>query len=254
MPEQLCPNCEGSGMRIVERPDGSRFAQSCECRTVRRAARLLEQARIPQRYKHCILNEYVTNFKGANRSLSTALIHASSFIKAYPLETKGRGLLFTGPIGVGKTHLAVGILRELITERGAKGIFFDYRELLKEVQNSYNRNVDTTELEIMKPVLDADVLVLDELGAAKPTDWVGDTISRVLNSRYNDCRTTIITTNYPNLPPMGPGVSGPKAALREETLGDRIGERMRSRLQEMCVEVPMLGNDFRQMVKRASFL
>jgi DNA replication protein DnaC len=214
---------------------------------------MIEQARIPERYTHCTLEEFVTNFKGANRSLSSAAIQARSFIKAYPIETKGMGLLLTGSIGVGKTHLAVGILRDLITERGAKGLFFDYRELLKQVQNSYNRNVDVTELEIMKPIFGADVLVLDELGAAKPTDWVGDTISLVLNSRYNDRKTTIITTNYPNLPPMASDVSGPRAAVREETLGDRIGERMRSRLQEMCVVVQMNGEDFRQKVKRASF-
>lgn len=254
MPERLCPICEGSGMQIIERPDGGRFAQECECLAARRAVRMIEQARIPQRYKHCTLDEYVPDFNGANRSLSTALIHARKFVNAYPIETNGSGVLLTGSIGVGKTHLAVGILKKLITERGAKGVFFEYRELLKQVQNSYNRNVDATELEIMKPVLDAEVLVLDELGAAKPTDWVGDTISMILNSRYNDCRTTIITTNYPNLPPLGADISGPKAAMHVETLGDRIGERMRSRLQEMCVVIQMNGDDFRQRVKRASFL
>ncbi len=97
------------------------------------------------------------------------------------------------------------------------------------------------------------MLVLDELGAAKPTDWVWDTVAHILNTRYNDRRTTIITTNYTNLPPGGSELSAARAAVREETLGDRIGERMRSRLQEMCVVVEMRGEDFRQKVKRASF-
>jgi DNA replication protein DnaC len=96
------------------------------------------------------------------------------------------------------------------------------------------------------------VLVLDELGASKPTDWVWDTVAHILNTRYNDRRTTIITTNYANAGPLGTE-SGPRAFVREETLGDRIGERMRSRLQEMCVVVEMQGEDFRQKVKRASF-
>jgi DNA replication protein DnaC len=122
------------------------------------------------------------------------------------------------------------------------------------LQNSYNRNVDVTELGILKPVFDADVLVLDELGASKPTDWVWDTVALILNTRYNDRRTTIITTNYANLPPAGSNVDAPRAAMREETLGDRIGERMRSRLQEMCGVVQVSGEDFRQKVKRASFL
>jgi DNA replication protein DnaC len=132
-------------------------------------------------------------------------------------------------------------------------LFFDYRDLLKQVQNSYNRSVEVTELEILQPVFDAEVLVLDELGASKPTDWVWDTVAHILNTRYNEQRTTIITTNYANLPPGGGDLSGPRAAVREETLGDRIGERMRSRLQEMCVVVEMTGEDFRQKVKRASF-
>jgi DNA replication protein DnaC len=107
-------------------------------------------------------------------------------------------------------------------------------------------------------VFEAEVLVLDELGASKPTDWVWDTVAHILNTRYNDRRTTIITTNYANAGPLGTEAdvstrSAARAAMREETLGDRIGERMRSRLQEMCVVVEMRGEDFRQKVKRASF-
>src|SRR6202042_933072 len=129
---------------------------------------------------------------------------------------------------------------------------YDYRDLLKQVQNSYNQSVAATELEILRPVFNAEVLVLDELGAAKPSDWVWDTVAHILNTRYNDRRTTIITTNYANTAPLGAD-SGPRSFVREETLGDRIGERMRSRLQEMCVVVEMQGEDFRQKVKRASF-
>jgi DNA replication protein DnaC len=137
-------------------------------------------------------------------------------------------------------------------------LFYDYRELLKQVQNSYNQKVQATELEILKPVFEAEVLVLDELGASKPTDWVWDTVAHILNTRYNDRRTTIITTNYANAAPLSGG-DGPSAfaqarnAVREETLGDRIGERMRSRLQEMCVVVEMHGVDFRQTVNLARF-
>ncbi len=121
----------------------------------------------------------------------------------------GRGLLLTGSIGVGKTHLAVGILQALVAERGATGLFYDYRDLLKQVQNSYNAQVAATELEILAPVFEAEVLVLDELGASKPTDWVWDTVAHILNTRYNDRRTTIITTNYANAGPLGTE-SGPR--------------------------------------------
>ena len=249
----ICPVCEGSGLRVVEREDGLRVAQPCECRVARRAVRIIEQARIPKRYAHCTLEDYVPNYGGNNASLSNALVQARNFVREYLPGSDVPGLLLTGSIGVGKTHLAVGILQSLIAERGAKGLFFDYRDLLKQVQNSYNRSVEATELEILQPVFDAEVLVLDELGASKPTDWVWDTVAHILNTRYNDRRTTIITTNYANLGPGGGELTGARAAVREETLGDRIGERMRSRLQEMCVVVEMSGEDFRQKVKRASF-
>jgi DNA replication protein DnaC len=173
-------------------------------------------------------------------------------VDGYPATTEGHGLLLTGSIGVGKTHLAVGILHSLVVEKGVHGLFCDYRELLKEIQHSYNPQVLTTELEILRPVFEAEVLVLDELGAAKPTEWVWDTVAHILNTRYNDKRTTIITTNYADAAPGGVA-TGPQRAMRDETLGDRIGERMRSRLAEMCVTVQMQGADFRQKVGRARF-
>lgn len=133
------------------------------------------------------------------------------------------------------------------------GLFCDYRELLKNIQNSYNPQVSTTELELLKPVFAAEVLVLDDLGAQKPNEWVWDTVALILNSRYNDRQSTIITTNYPDLPPAGAGLSDPERAAREPTLGDRIGERMRSRLAEMCITVDMKGEDLRQNTERAKF-
>ncbi len=253
MPEELCPICEGAGLRVIERADGTRAAVPCDCRVARRSTRMIEQARIPQRYTHCTLDSYDTQFPSSNRTLTGALVQARNFVSAYPFGTNGNGLLLTGSIGVGKTHLAVGMLQALVTERGAKGLFFDYRDLLKQVQNSYNRSVDVTELQILQPVFEAEVLVLDELGASKPTDWVWDTVAHILNTRYNDRRTTIITTNYTNLAPLAADANSPRLAIREETLGDRIGEPRRSRLQEMCVVVEMSGEDFRQKVKRASF-
>jgi DNA replication protein DnaC len=249
----LCPLCEGSGLKIVQRPDGSRVARDCECRLERRAARMIARAKVPKRYEHCSLESYETDFPSATRSLKHAHLAARRFVESYPLETRGTGLLLTGSIGVGKTHLAVGILQALVQERGATGLFYDYRELLKQVQNSYNRQVNATELEILAPVFEAEVLVLDELGASKPTDWVWDTVAHILNTRYNDRRTTIITTNYPNAAPLGGNAREDGRFVREETLGDRIGERMRSRLQEMCVVVEMHGADFRQSVGLARF-
>jgi len=242
------------GVRAIVRPDGGRAVEICECHTEQRVTRLLNRAAIPARYEHCSLDSYEASFPGADRSLAAAHLMARRFVDGYPATTGGRGLLLTGSIGVGKTHLAVGILHSLIVEKGVHGFFCDYRELLKQIQHSYNPQVATTEMEILQPVFDAEVLVLDELGAAKPTDWVWDTVALVLNTRYNDKRTTLITTNYADLAPgSGAASSGVSRAAREETLGDRIGERMRSRLAEMCVTIEMRGEDFRRTVGRARF-
>lgn len=248
-----CPKCDGMGMRIVVR-QGRQFAEACDCRDLNRAERLLERSKIPRRYKHCTLDSYECDF-GVDGSLPSARILARNFVREYPLGTEGKGILLTGSIGVGKTHLAVGILQALIQDTHARGLFVDYRELLKEIQHSYNSQVATTELDVLRPVFEAEVLVLDELGAQKPTDWVWDTVALILNSRYNDKLTTIITTNYADQPPGGNTFPAKEAvrAMREETLGDRIGERMRSRLAEMCVVVEMRGEDFRRTVGRARF-
>ncbi|MDR5727692.1 MAG: ATP-binding protein [Terriglobia bacterium] len=270
-PTTDCPHCGGLGVTLVRR-DGEQFAAECVCRIDQKAKLRLKRARIPERYTHCSLESFDAGFRGADPSLAKALMNARGFAKAYPLETAGRGLLLTGSIGCGKTHLAVGLLIELINQRAATGIFCDYRDLLKQIQNSYNSQVATTEMGILRPLFEADVLLLDELGAAKRTDWVWDTVAHVLNTRYNDKRTTLITTNFPNLPPAlvkaqnvplpvnDAAVSGTlpgretARTMGKESLGDRIGEEMRSRLQEMCIVVPMYGDDLRQTVRRANFL
>jgi DNA replication protein DnaC len=247
----LCPICEDSGLRLIVQPDGERYAQPCECRLQVRASRLLKRAAIPKRYEHCTLDTFEPGYGQADQSLAAAYLMARQFVSGYPVTTEGRGLLLTGSVGVGKTHLAVGIVQALITEKGVHALFCDYRELLKRIQESYNPQVASTELQILTPIFEAEVLILDELGAQKPTDWVWDTVALILNTRYNDKRTTLITTNYPNA--AAALARSSDKVIREETLGDRIGERMRSRLAEMCVEVEMRGNDLRQSVKKARF-
>lgn len=186
--------------------------------------------------------------------MALAHISAVRFVQEFN-PRDGAGLLLVGGIGTGKTHLAVGILKELIAAQGSACLFCDYRELLKQIQNCYNDSVQATELQVLRPVFEAEVLLLDELGAVKPSEWVSDTVSLILNTRYNDNRTTLITTNFADEPAGGitRSLSPARAATREETLGDRIGERMRSRLHEMCRIVKMNGPDFRQKFKSASF-
>ena len=247
-----CAICSGTGWRMVPVEHNGRTVEQatrCECLRQQQGKRLLEAARIPRRYRHCELSNFEHDRE--YRSLATAYMAAMRFVEQFPVETAGTGLLLTGPIGCGKTHLAVGIAKELIAQKATGCLFYDYRELLKEIQNSYNASVQVTEMEVLRPVFEADVLILDELGAAKPTEWVWDMVSHILNTRYNDKRTTIITTNYADLP-QGKPVAEADRAASEETLGDRIGERMRSRLHEMCRVVRVEGEDWRMKLGSAT--
>ncbi|OLE83580.1 MAG: hypothetical protein AUG07_07915 [Acidobacteria bacterium 13_1_20CM_2_60_10] len=235
-----CPHCRGTGWKMVPRENtAGNVAVVCECGAGERAGRVFERTRIPKRYEHC-------------DSLQQAKLLAQAFVRDYPGASEA-GLLFMGPSGVGKTHLAVAALKELV-RRGHGGLFCDYRELLKDIQASYNAESQTTEMAILDPVRSAEILVLDDLGASKPSAWVLDIIGLILNGRYNERRVTILTTNYfddvsgaeaTRLP------SGQRVAVREDTLADRIGARIRSRLYEMCRTVELFAPDFRREVRTA---
>lgn len=258
----VCPLCQGTGWKTIPAAAGAakdRRVTRCDCRLRARNQSLLTAARIPKRYEHCELASYTSDFPGAHASLALAHLSACRFAQEYDPHD-GTGLLIIGTIGTGKTHLAVGITKDLILHRGIACLFYDYRELLKEIQNSYNATVQTTELDILRPVFETDVLVLDELGAVKPSQWVWDTVSLILNTRYNNNLTTIITTNFPDGEERKrPGDLNSRSSeaarysAEKETLGDRITDRMRSRLHEMCRVIKMEGDDFRQKFRSASF-
>jgi DNA replication protein DnaC len=225
----VCRVCFGTGLEIVE----GKGAKPCICRTKQSSARRFEHSRVPKRYEHCFISNYSTE----NSSQRAAKEAATELAHQYPATDVG--LLLTGKVGVGKTHLAVSIIK-MLTERGFTCLFYEFGTLLKEIQDSYNPNTKTSELSILRPVLEADVLVLDELGASKPTDWVRDTMAHIINTRYNDRRLTVFTTNY----------ADERVNDREETLEDRIGTRLRSRLFEMCRAVKISGDDYRRNAGR----
>lgn len=238
-----CPVCGGTGWKPVEQ-EGVRRVVRCECRLQTAFDRRLAAARIPPRYEHCDFSSFETSISenpAFNRSLHEARFLAERFAEEYPAH-KEFGLLFMGPCGVGKTHLAVALLQAL-AEKGVDCLFYDFRELLKAIQASYNPVSQTTEMQVLAPVLETEVLLLDDLGASKPSDWVFDTVAHIINTRYNDQRVTLLTTNYLDRP----------ATPSDYTLADRIGERMRSRLYEMCRVVRLEAEDFRRRVKQAQF-
>ena len=284
MADANCKLCGGSGWKTVERvaadepaqrvalssasgagaaPAKSRlvWAVPCECAGSDRAARVIERARIPRRYEHCDFENFDTDWPSQydsmpeatawNRSLEQARLVVATFAREYPAGDQA-GLLLMGTCGVGKTHLAVAALRQLV-QRGHAGLFYDYRELLKEIQGSYNTASQSTELGVLEPVLNAEVLVLDDAGAGSPSPWALETLGHILNTRYNQHRVTLLTTNYPDGPAQlpaaarrRPAAAAGAAATMEETLADRLGNRIRSRLYEMCRTIEINAPDFRE--------
>jgi DNA replication protein DnaC len=256
---EVCPLCAGSGWKPVPgTPDGG--VTRCDCQLRARGGAMIAAARIPKRHEHCELSNF--EFEGPHAHLARARMAACRFVEEYPVDKTG--LLLVGKAGRGKTHLAVGIAKALMREKGIECVFYDYADLLKQIQDSYNPTVQATELGLLRPVFETEVLVLDDLGSVRPTEWRWDTVRLILNTRYNDSRTTIITTNFedepaakasldPDAPRVSESFASARVAARGDTLGDRIGERMRSRLHEMCRIVKVEGDDYRVKYKNASF-
>ena len=223
---EVCKDCFGTGTKV----DPVKGATPCPCLRGDRARKLIVAARIPRRYEKCSFANFISE---PGTSHEKALLQAHKLASEYPAVD--RGLLFMGPAGVGKTHLAVSIIRDL-SEKGFASIFCEFGSLLKEIQDSYNPVSKSSELKVLAPVFQADVLVLDELGATVPTDWVRDTMYQIINRRYNDNKLTIFTTNYFDT----------KYKEKDQVLEDRISVKLRSRLYEMCKTVVIEGEDYRK--------
>ncbi len=246
MPETPCPLCQGTGWILKESSSGI-SAKRCKCFNERKNQILFEKARIPRRYRDCTFK----NFEIHNDSLRDGLKIAKKFVKNYPVQEIG--LLFLGPCGVGKTHLAVAIIQELIHERNIPCYFYDFRELIRDIQKTFTPESSLTESEILSPIFQKDVLILDELGAKRTTAWVEETVFYIINSRYNNKKPTIFTSNYLDSEEEEEDTRDSFYKKSGDSLVDRIGVRLRSRLYEMCKIVDITGDDYRQKIKQAGY-
>ena len=245
MPETSCSLCQGTGW-VLEKSSPGTKAKRCKCFTERKNQSLFEQSRIPKRYRDCTFK----NFEIHNDSLHDGQKIAEKFVKNYPVQDIG--LLFLGPCGVGKTHLAVAIIQELIHEKNIPCYFYDFRELIRDIQKTYTPESPLTESEILSPIFQKDVLVLDELGAKRTTAWVEETVFYIINSRYNNKKPTIFTSNYLDIEEEE-DTRDSFYKKSGDSLVDRIGVRLRSRLYEMCKIVDITGDDYRQKIKQAGY-
>jgi DNA replication protein DnaC len=225
-----CPLCDDSGWKssVV---DGVSRVSRCDCARQSTGERLLGYARMPKRYQHCTFE----NFTVYNEHLEKALRYASQLADRFPVVEQG--LFLEGLPGVGKTHLAVAVLSQVIRTRGAVGLFYDTRDLLRLIRSTYDPINRTAEMDVLRPVMTADILVLDDLGAEKTSEWVDETLNLIVNARYSEKRVTVFTSNYKDIPD----------STDPDSLLFRVGFRMRSRLHEMCEFLVLDGADYREL-------
>jgi DNA replication protein DnaC len=246
----VCPICGGTGWKIIERA-GLSGAEPCRCAEEARAGALQEASGIPPNYVRATLDNFQIPQDNpiARTGLGTVLMQVRSFVREFP-NPERPGLLLAGDTGTGKTHLAVAALKAII-DKGHEGLFFDYQNLLDRIRSSYDKTSGSSDKETYRSAMDAEVLLLDDLGSHRVTEWVEDTVTSIVTYRCNHRKPLIATTN------LSPDDTGPAAYttpggsdVHKKTLAEAIGERARSRLFEMCrvVRMPAV-EDYR--VKRA---
>ena len=270
----ICPECGGRGW-VVEADGGAGRARPCGCRGRDAGPRLLAAAGIPPLYHHCSLESFETS--AARPADQDQLVRARAACRRYIDEFLGedgrfsaRGLLFVGRSGVGKTHLATAVLSELIRRYRVRGRFVDFTSLVHRIQSTFDPTSDASKHEVLDPVMDCEILVLDELGAQRPTQWVRDTLYLILNTRYTRRLPTLFTTNHRlESEPVRPGsardrfAEGPTGferqvreavpetpAVDRQLLGHRIPASLLSRLYEMTTIVEIDAPDYRRERKK----
>lgn len=226
-----CPygNCDGSGTSLIRRRDGSRGARWCKCREDLIKARRLKFANIPEEFKDIKVNDFLTDiYTGENKILA---INAKKIVIGYiknfeSIRRTGKGLFFySDKKGSGKTRLAVSVGNALLNKYNQNVRFLTTIALLNRIKASFDGDEITESL--IYEMSSVDVLILDDIGAEKPTEWVNNILYTIINDRMSAKKITIFTSN-----------------TNTEALS--LDERIRSRIDKMTIPIKMPEESIRQ--------
>lgn len=229
----VCEKCNGTGWVIHRNRHNQEIAVRCTCRTEDLLNHKLTRSNVPERFSgYKIENFYPDSGQPSQRKAKKQI---EKFINDYPAVSKG--LLLQGPVGVGKTHLLCSVAYELIRRKNIDLYYVDWTALVREMRTGEdNTDRDFQAInQMLRHLKSVDLLIFDEIGATSVSKYVYDNLYHLVNSRYNDRKMLLGATNLPD-----------ESSFETETLSDRIGERLRSRLYEMTDTVSIQGVDFRK--------
>ncbi|MDP2316171.1 MAG: ATP-binding protein [Pseudomonadota bacterium] len=241
-PGPVCPFCGGVGRRELEIGGVVRVGK-CRCQRVVDRVAIFNAAGVPARHAESTMENFEQNLPIPN----PAWKYTRAWLDAFRPGQEARGLVLHGDPGRGKTHLMVAAVRELIFRHGVSARFVEFTHLLSRIREGIDRNDgDATTL---TPLVQVPVLAIDELGKGRKTDWEQTIIDEIITRRYNSGGVLLATTNFPLRPVEGRGraASSSLATGGLETLSERLGERVFSRLRETIQFAPALGEDYRAL-------